>query len=294
MMKESQMNPKKSRLLATTAAFSALLVLAGCSSTPPGGDAQPSEDCTPRDADLTTLTDGTLTVAQYEYPPFSMSDGPSSLTGLEGDVLTKFAEAQCLTLTINKGDSAAMITSVATGRADTTLGSWYRTKERDEMVRLSAPVIISPFSSVTKDGASTVDELTELKIGVGQGLVGVDKLQEVLGDGLSIYQNDDATYDDIKAGRIDGTVQGFIAAHTYLDKHGITDFKVTVLDPDDRLPATLEPGQTNFPVNKENEVLGEAIDSFVAELRESGELDKIAEEYGLDTQVMHPGDPNLL
>ncbi|UOQ61802.1 ABC transporter substrate-binding protein [Leucobacter rhizosphaerae] len=288
------MNLKKNRLLAASAAVSALLILVGCSTAPPGGDAQPAEDCTPRDADLTTMTDGTLTVAQYEYPPFSMSDGPSTLTGLEGDILTKFAEAQCLTLTVNKGDSAAMITSVATGRADTTLGSWYRTKERDEMVRLSAPVIISPFSSVTKDGASTVDELAALKIGVGQGLVGVDKLKEVLGDSLSIYQNDDATYDDIKAGRVDGTVQGFIAAHTYLDKHGITDFQVTVLDADDRLPATLDPGQTNFPVNKENEALGEAIDSFIAELRESGELDAIAEEYGLDPQVMHPGDPNLL
>lgn len=288
------MNLKKNRLLAASAAVSALLILVGCSTAPPGGDAQPAEDCTPRDADLTTMTDGTLTVAQYEYPPFSMSDGPSTLTGLEGDILTKFAEAQCLTLTVNKGDSAAMITSVATGRADTTLGSWYRTKERDEMVRLSAPVIISPFSSVTKDGASTVDELAALKIGVGQGLVGIDKLKEVLGDSLSIYQNDDATYDDIKAGRVDGTVQGFIAAHTYLDKHGITDFQVTVLDADDRLPATLDPGQTNFPVNKENEALGEAIDSFIAELRESGELDAIAEEYGLDPQVMHPGDPNLL
>lgn len=288
------MNLKKNRLLAASAAVSALLIMVGCSTAPPGGDAQPAEDCTPRDADLTTMTDGTLTVAQYEYPPFSMSDGPSTLTGLEGDILTKFAEAQCLTLTVNKGDSAAMITSVATGRADTTLGSWYRTKERDEMVRLSAPVIISPFSSVTKDGASTVDELAALKIGVGQGLVGVDKLKEVLGDSLSIYQNDDATYDDIKAGRVDGTVQGFIAAHTYLDKHGITDFQVTVLDADDRLPATLDPGQTNFPVNKENEALGEAIDSFIAELRESGELDAIAEEYGLDPQVMHPGDPNLL
>lgn len=289
------MNPNmKKRLLAASAAFSALLVLAGCSSTPPGGGAEPAEDCTPRDADLTTLTDGTLTVAQYEYPPFSMSDGPANLTGLEGDILTKFAEAQCLTLAVNKGDSAAMITSVATGRADTTLGSWYRTKERDEMVRLSAPVVVSPFSSVTKDGASTVDDLASLKLGVGQGLVGVDKLKEVFGDSLSTYQNDDAVYDDIKAGRIEATVQGFIAAHTYLDKHGITDFQVTVLDPDDRLPATLEPGQTNFPVNKENESLGKAIDSFVAELRDSGELDKIAEQYNLDTQVMHPGDPNLL
>ncbi|MBL3688020.1 hypothetical protein D3248_13790 [Leucobacter zeae] len=291
---------KRTALIAVSAACSALLLLAGCSSTPPGaepssgGSSAPSEDCSPRDADLKTLTDGTLTVAQYEYPPFSMSDGPANLTGLEGDVLTRFAEAECLTLQVNKGDAAAMITAVATGRADTTLGSWYRTKERAEKVRLSAPIIISPFSSVTQGEVSTVDELKDLKIGVGQGLIGVDKLKEVLGGNLSTYQNDDAVYDDIKAGRIDGTVQGFIAAHTYLSKHGITGFDVTVLEADDRLPATLDPGQTNFPVNQENEALGAAIDSFISELRDSGELDKIAEQYDLDPSVMHPGEPNLL
>lgn len=289
------MNMKKKTLLAFALAASGLLAFTGCSSTPPGAaESKTSEDCTPRDPGLEVLTDGTLTVAQYEYPPFSMSEGPNNLTGLEGDVLTRFAEAECLTLTVDKGDSSAMITAVATGRADTTLGSWYRTKERAEKVRLSAPVVVSPFSTVTKSGVSTVDELAGLKIGAGQGLVGIDKLKEVLGDNLSTYPNDDAVYDDIKAGRIDGTVQGFIAGHQYLEKHGITDFEVTMLEADDRLPATLDPGQTNFPVNKENEALGAALDSFIAELRESGELDEIAEKYELDPQVMHPGEPNLL
>lgn len=289
------MNVKKKELLAAAVAVLTMLAFTGCSSTPPGAGAPPSrEDCTPRDPGLKVLSEGTLTVAQYEYPPFSMSDGPNNLTGLEGDVLTRFAEAECLTLTVDKGDSSAMITAVATGRADTTLGSWYRTKERAEKVRLSAPVVVSPFSTVTRSGTSTVDELAKLKIGAGQGLVGIDKLKEVLGDKLSTYPNDDAVYDDIKAGRIDGTVQGFIAGHQYLEKHGITDFEVTMLDADDRLPATLDPGQTNFPVHKENEALGAALDSFIAELRESGELDKIAERYKLDTQVMHPGEPNLL
>lgn len=288
------MNTKKKALLATTAVISALLVLSGCSSTPPGADEPVSEDCTPRDSGLETITEGTLTVAQYEYVPFSMSEGPSDLTGLEGDVLTQFAEAECLTLSVTKGDSSAMITSVATGRADTTLGSWYRTAERAEKVRLSAPVVVSPFSSVTTEGVSTLDELAKLKIGVGQGLIGVEKLKELLGGNLSTYQNDDAVYEDIKAGRIDGTVQGFIAGHQYLEKHGITGYKVTVLEADDRLPATLDPGQTNFPVSKDNEALGEALDSFIAELRDSGELDKIAEKYGLDAAVMHPGEPNLL
>ncbi|WP_052226474.1 substrate-binding periplasmic protein [Microbacterium mangrovi] len=275
----------------------ALLALTGCDSTPPGaaaGATGATKDCTPRDADLKTISTGTLTVAQYDYVPFSMSDAPGKLTGLEGDVLTKFAQAECLTLQINKGDAAAMITSVSTGRADTTLGSWYRTAERAKVVRLSAPVVTSPLSVVSKNEIATVDELEKAKVGVGHGLVGVDKLQALLGSSLKLYQNDDAVYDDLNAGRINATVGGFIAANQYLKKHDMTGYEVTVLQSDERLPATVQPGQTNFPVNLQNAELGEAIDSYIAELRASGELDKIAEKYGLDPKVMHPAAPNLL
>lgn len=277
-----------------SAAVAALLVFSGCGGKPPGAPGEVAEDCKPRDEGLKTLEEGVLTVAQYEYTPFSMSEGPGTLTGLEGDILTKFAELECLTLKINKGDSAAMITSVATGRADTTLGSWYRTKERAEKVRLSAPVVTSPFSAVTKDGIDTVDGLKGLTIGAGQGLVGVDDLKKVFGGNLKIYPNDDAVFEDINAGRVDATVQGYIAGSQYLKKHEIEGYTVTPLQPDDRLPATKAPGQTNFPVSKDNEELGKAIDSVVAELRDSSELDKIAEKYGLDPKVMHPGEPNLL
>lgn len=285
----------KRSLVIASAALIAIFALSGCgSSTPPGAPDAVSEDCTPRDPDLKTLTPGALTVAQYEYVPFSMSDKPGTLTGLEGDILTRFAKAQCLTLTINKGDSAAMITSVATGRADTTLGSWYRTKERAEKVRLSAPIVTSPFSAVTREGIDTVDGLKDIKLGVGQGLIGVDEMKKVFGSNLKIYQNDDAVYDDIAAGRIDGTVQGYIAGVQYLKKHEIEGFKVIPIKADKRLTSTTDAGQTNFPVNKDNAGLGEAIDSFVAELRQDGELDTIAQEYDLDPQVMHPGKPNLL
>lgn len=284
----------KKSLAITTVAVSVMFVLSGCGDTPPGATGSVASDCTPRDKDLKTIEDGVLTVAQYEYTPFSMSTGPDNLTGLEGDILTQFAKMQCLTLKVNKGDSPAMITSVATGRADTTLGSWYRTKERGEKVRLSAPIVSSPFSSVSKDGIDTVDGLTKVKVGVGHGLIGVDALKKILGDGLKIYQNDDAVFDDISIGRIDASVLGYIAGTQYLKKHEIEGFVVTPLKPDERLPATMQSGQTNFPVNKDNEQLGEAIDSVIKELRESGELDKIAKKYDLDTQVMHPGEANLL
>jgi polar amino acid transport system substrate-binding protein len=117
----------KRKFALTSAALTALLVLSGCGGAPPGAPAAVSENCTPKHEGLKTIEEGVLTVAQYEYVPFSMTKGPGKLTGLEGDILTKFAKAECLRLKINKGDSAAMITSVATGRADVTLGSWYRT-----------------------------------------------------------------------------------------------------------------------------------------------------------------------
>lgn len=286
----------KKTLALAAVTVAALLALTGCDSTPPGaaGATKAAGDCTPRDAGLKTVSAGTLTVAQYDYVPFSMSDAPGTLTGLEGDVLTEFAAAECLKLQIDKGDAAAMITSVATGRADTTLGSWYRTAERAKVVRLSAPVVTSPLSAVSKRKIATVDELEKAQVGVGHGLVGVDKLQALLGSSLKLYQNDDAVYDDLKAGRINTTVGGFIAANQYLQKHDMTGYQVTVLQSDKRLPATVAPGQTNFPVNRGNAKLGEAIDSFVTELRDSGELDKIAEKYGLDPKVMHPAAPNLL
>ncbi|WGW13238.1 transporter substrate-binding domain-containing protein [Saxibacter everestensis] len=284
----------KRSLAITSVAVTALFFLGGCGGAPPGAPDAVAEDCTPRDEGLETLEEGVLTVAQYEYVPFSMSEEPGTLTGLEGDVLTKFAELECLTLKVNKGDSAAMITSVATGRADTTLGSWYRTKERAEKVRLSAPVVTSPFSTVSKEGIETVDGLKDVEVGVGQGLIGVDDIKKVIGGKLKIYQNDDALFEDIKAGRVDAAVLGYIAGAQYLKKHEIEGFKVTPLKPDDRLPATREAGQTNFPVGKDNEQLGKAIDSLIQELRDSGELDKIAEKYDLDPTVMHPGEPNLL
>jgi len=60
------MNTAKQRSTFIAGAACALLLLAGCSAgTSPAAGDKSAEDCTPRDAGLTTLTDGTLTVAQY-------------------------------------------------------------------------------------------------------------------------------------------------------------------------------------------------------------------------------------
>lgn len=259
------------------------------------GDTSVSEDCTPRHEDLETIETGVLTIAQYEYPPFSMyAESTGELTGIEGEIISMFAEMQCLDIEIVQGDSAAMITSVDTGRADTTLGSWYRTAERAEIVRLSEPVITSPLSIVSEEGIDNVDDLMEVRVGVGQGLVAVEDLQDLLGDNLNLYQNVDSAFADLQAGRIDAAVLGYGAAITQLENRPIEGAEIMPIEPDERIASTVDIGQTNFPTQLDNDSLGEALDEIIIELREEGVIEDIAGDYGFSPELADPGEPNLL
>lgn len=258
-------------------------------------EGESGEDCTPRNEDIETIEDGVLTIAQYEYPPFSIYDETTGeLTGVEGEILTMFAEAQCLETTVVQGDSPAMITSVDTGRADITLGSWYRTEERAEVVRLSEPIITSPLSIVSQSGTDNVDDLLALDVGVSQGLIAVEDLQDLFGSDLNIYQNVDAVFSDLQAGRIEAAVLGYGAAITQLENSPVDGAEIMPIEPDERIASTVDVGQTNFPVNQENEALGEAVDEFVLEMRDQGVIEELAGEYGFSPEVANPGEANLL
>ncbi|WP_200331763.1 ABC transporter substrate-binding protein [Leucobacter sp. L43] len=282
--------------LTRTAAIGAVaaLFLAGCSSSGDDSSQAVSKDCVPAHEGIETIKPGVLTVAHYDYPPFAyMEEG--EFVGIEGEIMTQIAEMECLDLELVQGDGSAMITSVQTGRADTTLGSWYRTAERAEVVRLSSPVVTSPLSVVSTSGVKTVDELAELDaVGAGQALVGVEEMQALLGGKLKLYANNDAEFADFQAGRIDGAVLGLGAAVTLLELYPVEGATVEPLEADPRLSATVNVGQTNFPVNLDNESLGEAIDENIAQLREDGTIAELAEKYGFPAEIADPGEPNLL
>src|SRR5690554_1637026 len=109
-------------------------MLAGCSSS---STSAVESDCQPQH-EFDTVQPGVLTVATYDYPPYTLIEGPDAITGLEGDLLTEFAERQCLELDIqSSGGAGAVIPSVETGRADVGAGDWYRTEARSKVVRMS-------------------------------------------------------------------------------------------------------------------------------------------------------------
>ena len=274
------------------AATATLLILSGCGggSTDAGGV---SSDCTPKHSGLKTVTPGSLTVAAYQYPPFSDVKA-GKLDGAEGKIITRIAEMECLKPVLKAGAAASMIPSVTFGRADTTIGDWYRTKERAKVVILGAPVLLDQLTLISKSGVSTIDGLEGKKVGSILGFLWNTDLENMLGDNLKLYDTAQAEYGDLAAGRIDVIVDTYPSALSTLKTTPISGAKLEVPPPDSKVASTENPGQSMFPVNKNNPDLAKALDADIAELRKSGELEKIIAPFGFKPSAAHPGTPNEL
>lgn len=251
------------------------------------------EECTPAHEDLETVEQGFLTVAAYEYPPFSIIEG-DRISGAEGEILYEIADLECLELKVLPGNGAAMLPSIQSGRADTTLGGWYRTKAGEEILRLSNPVIIDQMTFISVDGTDSVSDLEGKKVGSTLGFLWNIDLGELLGDDLILYETSQALFSDLASGRLDVVVDTKPSGTAALEKTPVEGAVFNVPPADDRVGATTKPGQTNFPVNLDNPGLQEAINDNLDTLREQGVLGEIAEKWGFAPELVAETTPNLL
>ncbi|GGM83281.1 substrate-binding periplasmic protein [Dactylosporangium sucinum] len=282
---------KRTRIaLAVTALLASLALTACADPTADEASATPDKNCTPAHQDVQTVTKGTLTVAHFPNPPFADSEG-NKLTGAEGEILARIAERECLTIKIERGAVASMIPSVESGRADTTLGSWYRTAARAKVVSLSDPVLTVYLAIASRKG-SGIEQIDDLKghtVGSAIGSLWVDDVNKLIGNNQKLYDTLESSYADLKAGRIEAILNSQPTALRQIEMAGLqNDVQVVVPKPNNAVQATLQPGQTNFPVNLQNASLLKAINDGLAALRESGEFRKIMEKYGLPAEADEP------
>ena len=99
-----------------------------------------ADDCKPAHK-FTTISPGKVTVAIYEYPPFTTATPEGVIGGVDSDIVKRFAAANCLTIAPVVVDPAATVQYVVSGKADVAVGDWYRTAERAKVMGLSYPPI---------------------------------------------------------------------------------------------------------------------------------------------------------
>jgi polar amino acid transport system substrate-binding protein len=278
------MNTSTRFRIVSVAAVAALgLSMTACAAE---GGGTAAGDCTP-DSEFSTISSGSLTVFGPDYPPLFMSDG-TTMDGVDGEILTGFAEANCLSTTITVVPAASVIEGVRGGQADVAAGGWYPTEERAEVVGQTEPAYSDPAVIVGIDPTGDLGDYKGKTIGTTQGYLWVDDLVAWGGDDIKLYQSPDAVFQDLLNGRLDAALMAVNEAGYRLQENPGTDLSYVVTTPVDFVEATRNPAVTNFPHTKDNAALGDALNAYLEKIRDSGELAEILESYGIDPSAAEP------
>ncbi|VVN68824.1 substrate-binding periplasmic protein [Pseudomonas fluorescens] len=250
-------------------------------------------DCKPAHQ-FETITPGVLTVAAWVFPPYSIPGPDNQTSGVDGEIIKRVAAKECLKIKSTVVDPAAVIQSVIAKRADVAIGDWYRTAERNKVLGLSAPLYLDVMGIISPQGYSRISELEGKRVGTVQGYLWVDDLKKVLGDNLILYPNPVAMAQDLASNRIQAGADSFAVGIASQQKGAYQGHSIKVSEPDPRVKATLEPGQTSFPYTKSNTALGLALSENIQALHRSGEIAEILASFGLDQKAADVGAPRLL
>lgn len=99
---------------------------------------------------------------------------------------------------------------------------------------------------------------------------------------------------DLDAGRIDAVITGFSVAVTAQQAGQLSGKQITVVEPDERVGASVNAGQGAFPLSKRNPDLLAAFNANIADMHADGTIKAVLEEYNLDPSASETGAPRLL
>ncbi|MCD8180931.1 MAG: transporter substrate-binding domain-containing protein [Firmicutes bacterium] len=242
----------------SAAAVMAAAALAGCGS---------SDD---------TLVMGT----NAAFPPFeyTTSEGlVDEFDGIDVAIALKIAESMDKTLVIEDMEFDGLIASVKTGKIDMAVAGMTATEERAQSVDFSDTYFVASqvilVAQDNEDILSAADFLNDKTVGVVLGYTGDSIVTETLGvaeDKITRANRAIDVVQDVKNGKLDAVVVDSATGKALAEKN---DLKV-VED-----PSVFDTEEYAIAVQKGNTELLDAINAVLAEMKENGEIDALAEQY---------------
>ena len=264
-------------LWVTTAAAGLVLSLAACGSDDGGGaDGASTGDVAAADLDL--VTDGTLTVcSDVPYPPFEDFDesAPSGFSGFDIDIVQAIADVLDLDLAVKDSsfDGLQSGLSLNAGECDVAASAMTITDDRKKNLDFSEGYYDSLQSLLVPEGSDikAIGDLAGKKVGVQQGTTGEAYTKENAADAdIIAFPSNAEMFQAIQAGQVDALLQDL---PVNVDNAKKSDGKFTVVEEYDT-------GETyGLAMKKGNTALVDAVNTQLAELRESGDYDTLYAQY---------------
>ncbi|GAA2899045.1 basic amino acid ABC transporter substrate-binding protein [Microbacterium esteraromaticum] len=265
-------------IFGTAVAAAAVLALAGCASNP-GSDGDADKPAAGADAaDYGLVADGTLTVcSDIPYPPFEFEGGDNGTgyTGFDIELLDAISKKLDLKLSVQDTGFEALQSgaTLLAGTCDLGASAMTITEERKANIDFSEPYYDSLQSLLvrTDSGIESIDDLDGKNVGIQQGTTGeIYAKENAKGAELVQYPSDGELWPAMQSGQIDAILQD--QPVNLVHEKADSDYKIV---------ETYETDESyGFAFAKgEKEELRKAIDAALQDLRDSGEYDKIYDEF---------------
>ncbi|GAA4301823.1 polar amino acid transport system substrate-binding protein [Actinomadura luteofluorescens] len=273
-----------SKSLAAAAGLLLAVSVSGCAGAGADGAGSVPANCEPAHGGVQTLSGKTLSVSVYVSPPATLSEN-NTFSGIEPEIVTELAKAECLAVRMRPVAGAALIAGLQAGRADVGIGAIYHTPERAETLKLSTPLYqdgMALLSPSTLDG--DIGALRGKSVGVVQGTSWIADLRKVLGpDAVHVYQATDGMITDLRNGRVDAAVlNSSEAGHRAKQSPGL---KVAQVKPDPGVAASRTRSDVVLAIRRDATGLAKAFDDDIRGLLAKGTIGSILTKYGIDPRL---------
>ena len=216
---------------------------------------------------------GVLTMAtNAEFPPYEYHDN-NEIVGIDVEIANALAEKLGMTLEIEDSAFDSIIPEIDSGKADIGLAGMTVNEDRLKNVDFSDPYTTASQVIIVKDDSDIAgpDDLEGKSIGVQLGTTGdiYASDYEETGSTIERYSKGFEAVQAMMQGKIDAVVIDLEPAKVFVEENE----GIKILD------EALTVEEYAIAVKKGNTELLEKINTALAELKESGELQKIIDKY---------------
>jgi polar amino acid transport system substrate-binding protein len=211
-------------------------------------------------------------------PPFSFLNEKNENVGLMFDIAKKVGEGLGVKTEIQGMQFASLIPALDADKIDMISAGMIITEERRKIIDFSDPIYTYGEGLVvlkTDNKIKTFDDLKGKKVGVQQGTIYLEGLNEFPEVQAQTYKSIADMVSELENGRIDAFFGDYpIIVHMIKEN---PDFNITLID-------GYEPkwtGKVGIGLPKGSDELREAVNKEIKKLKDSGEIDTILKNRGL-------------
>lgn len=250
-----------------------------------------SQDAASGGAESGNESGGELIMAtNAAFPPFEFTTSNGLVgeyDGIDIAIAQKIAEKAGKTLKVSDMEFDGIIAAVSTGKVDMGIAGMTVTEERKNNVDFSDPYYVAEQVIVVPEDNTDITSAEDLKNGKKVGVVIGYTADNIVTDDLALDEGNIVranrgidVVQDVKNGRLDAVVIDSYTGKKLAESTGLKVVEDTEAFASEEYAVAVKKGNTE---------LLEVINSTLAEMKESGEIEELAAKYN-DTAVDETGE----